>query len=198
MNNSVTYSSKLTCPGRKRNAFTQFQYTQRTTHYATWGAGDLPRGIPYSTLESRKNLDFCRLVNRWFSRYVIAAMLVDENKRFLISSFCSSTSNCTLQYCYLCPKRLVANHLYITNWIKKWVPSLIAMNYLSLKKQWRSLSPVWFSQGHHSELEQNIRQASFVIKRLKTQTLSINKERIEHETKTKRWKTHPRWKICLS
>ena len=30
---------------------------------------------------------------RWFSRYVIAAMLVDENKRFLISSFCSSTSN---------------------------------------------------------------------------------------------------------
>ena len=49
---------------------------------------------------------------RWFSRYVIAAMLVDENKRFLISSFCSSTSNCTLQHCYLCPKRLVANHLY--------------------------------------------------------------------------------------
>ena len=49
---------------------------------------------------------------RWFSRYVIAAMLVDENKRFLISSFCSSTSNCTLQHCYLCPSRLVANHLY--------------------------------------------------------------------------------------
>ena len=40
---------------------------------------------------------------RWFSRYVITAMLVDENKRFLISSFCSSTSNCTLQHCYLCP-----------------------------------------------------------------------------------------------
>ena len=34
----------------------------------------------------------------WFSRYVIAAMLVDESKRFLISSFCSSTSNCTLQH----------------------------------------------------------------------------------------------------
>ena len=49
---------------------------------------------------------------RWFSRYVIAAMLVDENKRFLISSFCSSTSNCTLQHCYLCPSRLAANHLY--------------------------------------------------------------------------------------
>ena len=50
-------------------------------------------------------------MNRWFSRYVIAAMLVDENKRFLISYFCSSTSNCTLQHCYLCPSRLVANHL---------------------------------------------------------------------------------------
>ena len=41
-------------------------------------------------------------VNRWFSRYVIAAMLVDENKTSLISSFCSSTSNCTLQHCHLC------------------------------------------------------------------------------------------------
>ena len=49
--------------------------------------------------------------NRWFSRYVTATMLVDENKRFLISSFCSSTTNCTLQHCYLCPYRLVANHL---------------------------------------------------------------------------------------
>ena len=39
---------------------------------------------------------------RWFSRYVIAAMLVDENKTSLISSFCSSTSNCTLQHCHLC------------------------------------------------------------------------------------------------
>ena len=38
-----------------------------------------------------------------FSRYVIAAMLVDENTRFLINSFCSSTSNCRLQYCYLWP-----------------------------------------------------------------------------------------------
>ena len=32
----------------------------------------------------------------WFSCDVIAAMLLDENKRCLISSFCSSTSNCTL------------------------------------------------------------------------------------------------------
>ena len=52
---------------------------------------------------------FCR----WFSPDVIAAMLVDENKRLLINSFCWSTSNCTLQHCYLCPKRLVANHLYL-------------------------------------------------------------------------------------
>ena len=29
----------------------------------------------------------------WFSRDVIAAMVMVENKRFLISSFCSSTSN---------------------------------------------------------------------------------------------------------
>ena len=40
--------------------------------------------------------------HRWFSRDVSNAMLVDENKRFLISSFCSSTSNCTMQHCYLC------------------------------------------------------------------------------------------------
>ena len=44
-----------------------------------------------------------RRAYRRFSRYVMAAMLVDENKRFLISSFCLSTSNCTLQHCYLCP-----------------------------------------------------------------------------------------------
>ena len=39
------------------------------------------------------------LTNRWFSRYVIAAMLMDENKRFLINSFCSSTSNCSIVIC---------------------------------------------------------------------------------------------------
>ena len=48
---------------------------------------------------------------KWFSHHVIAAMLVDKDKRFLISSFCLSTSNCTLQHCYLCPSRLDANHL---------------------------------------------------------------------------------------
>ena len=31
--------------------------------------------------------------NRFCSRDVITAMLLDENKRFLISFFCSSTSN---------------------------------------------------------------------------------------------------------
>lgn len=47
---------------------------------------------------------------RLYSRYVKAAILGDENKRFLISSFCSFTSSCTLQHWYLCPKRLVANY----------------------------------------------------------------------------------------
>ena len=46
--------------------------------------------------------------NRWFSRDVIVAMLVDENKRCLISTFCLSTSNCTLRHCYPCLGRLVA------------------------------------------------------------------------------------------
>ena len=50
-------------------------------------------------------------VYRWFSRYVIASMLVDENKRSLVDSKCSSTSNCTLQYCYPSLERVVANHL---------------------------------------------------------------------------------------
>ena len=38
---------------------------------------------------------------RWFSSYVIAAMLVDENKRSFISSFRSCTRNCSLPHCYL-------------------------------------------------------------------------------------------------
>ena len=53
--------------------------------------------------EMHKNPGRLKCANRWFSRYVIAAMLVDENKRFLISFFCFSTSNCTLQHCYLYP-----------------------------------------------------------------------------------------------
>ena len=39
--------------------------------------------------------------NRRFSRDVIAAMLVDETKRSLISFFCSSTRSRTFHYCYL-------------------------------------------------------------------------------------------------
>ena len=38
----------------------------------------------------------------WFSRYVIAAMLVDEDNRPLISPFCSSISICTFHHCHLC------------------------------------------------------------------------------------------------
>ena len=63
--------------------------------------------------QTKNIMVFSEVAYRWFSRYVIAAMLVDEKKRFLISSFCSSTSNCTLQHCYLCPWRLVANHLLV-------------------------------------------------------------------------------------
>ena len=61
--------------------------------------------------------------------YIIAAMLVDENKKFLISSFCSSTSNnyCTLQHCYLCPQRLVANHLYTNNFANKFCSCLFSI-----------------------------------------------------------------------
>ena len=40
-----------------------------------------------------------------------SSLLVDEDRRSLISSFCSFTRNCTLQYCYLCLLGLVANHL---------------------------------------------------------------------------------------
>ena len=47
------------------------------------GAHDDLEGEDVSYVSIQNDLD-----NRWFSRYVIAAMLVDENKRFLISSFC--------------------------------------------------------------------------------------------------------------
>ena len=70
-------------------------------------------------LTCRKLVVHFVLHHRWFLRYVIAAMLVDENKRFLISSFCSSTSNCILQHCYLCPWRLVANHLLYENVLRR-------------------------------------------------------------------------------
>ena len=50
--------------------------------------------------------------NRWFSRYVIAAKLVDGKQRSLISSFCLSTSIFSFHHCYLCLPRLHENHLY--------------------------------------------------------------------------------------
>ena len=65
------------------------------------------------------------------SRYVIAAMLVDENKTFRNSSFCSSTSNCTLQHCYLCPQRLVANHLLLKWLLEKTASGPPILNMVS-------------------------------------------------------------------
>ena len=41
---------------------------------------------------------FSYVIHWWFSRDVIAAILVDENKRSLISSLCLSTSNCALRH----------------------------------------------------------------------------------------------------
>ena len=51
---------------------------------------------------SRPFIMTLRLWCGWFSCCFIADMLVDVNKRSLIISFCSSTSNCTLNHCYLC------------------------------------------------------------------------------------------------
>ena len=50
-------------------------------------------------------------LNRRFSGDVITAMLVDENKRSLISFFCSSTRSRTFLHCYWCLWRLVENVL---------------------------------------------------------------------------------------
>ena len=50
--------------------------------------------------------------HRWFSRDIIVAVLVDENKRSLISFFCSSTRSHTFLYCYWCLQRLVENVLF--------------------------------------------------------------------------------------
>ena len=94
-----------------------------------------------TSIRSERKLSLPLFRYRWFSRYVIAAMLVDVNKRILIRSFCSSTSNCTLQHCYLCPQRLAANHLYELITKIKWtnrstrnglseIENLIINNYL--------------------------------------------------------------------
>ena len=81
---------------------------------------------------------------RWFSGYVIAAMLVDENKRSLISSFCSS--NQQLYITSLLPtsleigckppiehdgsKRNIEEHskqVYTTQWSGKWEKKLFSL-----------------------------------------------------------------------
>ena len=41
-------------------------------------------------------------IYRRFSRDMIAAMLADENKKFFISFFCSSTRSRTFFYCSWC------------------------------------------------------------------------------------------------
>ena len=49
---------------------------------------------------------------KWFSRYVIAAILVDGKQKIAhYSSFCLSTSFCPFHHCYLCLPRLHENHL---------------------------------------------------------------------------------------
>ena len=80
-------------------------------------------------------------IKRWFSRYVIAAMLVDENKRFLISSFCSSTSNCTLQHCYL--------YLCVWSWIlrhNEWKCVIYLINNNKDVRKIILITPTIFSQ----------------------------------------------------
>ena len=100
--------------------------------------------------------------SRWFSRFVIAAMLVDENKRFLISSFYSSTSNCRLQHCYVsleidCKPPIDCIYFYVffvyvciqaprvsvfyvvhsASWDRKWAPKVLALISLSpLREHW--------------------------------------------------------------
>ena len=87
--------------------------------------------LSWKPSQSLPNLHNAHFNYWWFSRYVIAAILVDENKRFLISSFCSSTSNCTLQHCHLCPLRLVANHLFTSIFRDSLLNILISHKQLS-------------------------------------------------------------------
>ena len=51
-------------------------------------------------------------MNKRFSRDVIAVMLVDKNKSYLISFCLSCTRNLTFLYCYWCFQRLVENVLF--------------------------------------------------------------------------------------
>ena len=68
----------------------------------------------------------CKHSNRWFSRYVITAIgRWTVNKRSLISSLCLSTSICSFHHCYLCPPRLLENHLFMTCKCKLSFPSFL-------------------------------------------------------------------------
>ena len=61
-----------------------------TTPHPLGISDDLPLG-GYGFCSRTCAWDLSR-THGWFGRYVIAAMLVDEDNRSLISSFCSSTS----------------------------------------------------------------------------------------------------------
>lgn len=54
-----------------------------------------------------------RYVNRFFFTLLHRRQLVDcNNERSLINSFFLSTSICSFLHCYLCPPRLIENHLF--------------------------------------------------------------------------------------
>ena len=82
-----------------------------------------PRGVRFwgeTTVQYKANnfvsVWMClNLNNRCFSRYVIAARLVDVNNRHLTSSFCSCTNICSFPRCYPCLWRLVADHIFPDN-----------------------------------------------------------------------------------
>ena len=79
---------------------------------------------------------------RNLSRYVIAAMLVDGNKRSLISSFCLSTSICLFHHCYLCLPRLHENHLLYYSF-GGGLRSVVYVSFLQEKTSRYSLRVFW-------------------------------------------------------
>ena len=79
--------------------------------FAMYARGVLPM-MAYRGRLRPKGVSFSGFRYRWFSRYVIAAMLMDGKKTSLISSLCLSTAICSFHHCYLCLPRLLENHLY--------------------------------------------------------------------------------------
>ena len=98
------FSGKLFCPCSKKKTHRREDTTKMKAAKAPF-AIDKKNATNVNfikwTFRFEKILNTQQSEYRWFSRYVIAAMLEHENKRFLISSFCPSTSNCTLQNCYV-------------------------------------------------------------------------------------------------